>query len=107
MDLDSLRSQREALLEQVLRGPGTVSAELRQAAAAGKGLPPDLAAFVEKVHRHAYRVTDEEVAALRAKHGEDALFEIIVAAAVGAADQRFHAGMRALVEATAAGKEAA
>jgi hypothetical protein len=99
MDLDSLRSQREALLEQVLRGPGTVSAELRQAAAAGKGLPPDLAALVEKVHRHAYQVTDEEVAALRAKHGEDALFEIIVAAAVGAADQRFQAGMRALVEA--------
>jgi hypothetical protein len=98
MDLDSLRSQREAMLEQVLRGPGTVSAELRQAAAAGKGLPPDLAAFVEKIHRHAYQVTDEEVAALRARYGDDAVYEIVVAAALGAADQRFQAGMRALAE---------
>jgi hypothetical protein len=86
-------------LEQVLRGPGTLSPEIRQAAAAGAGLPEDLAAFVEKIHRHAYQVTDEEVAALRAKHGDDAVFELVVAASLGAADQRFQAGMRALVEA--------
>jgi hypothetical protein len=107
MELDSLRPQREALLEQVLRGPGTVSREIREAAAAGTGLPPEWAAFVEKIHRHAYKVTDEEVAALRARYGDDAVFEIIVAASLGAADQRFQAGMRALEEAARAKEEAA
>src|SRR4051812_41136472 len=37
MELDALRAVREALREQVLRGPGTVSPELRGAAAAGAG----------------------------------------------------------------------
>jgi alkylhydroperoxidase family enzyme len=60
-------------------------------------LPPPLAAYVEKVARHAYKVTDADVAALqRDGHSDDALFEITVAAAVGAALLRLERGMAAL-----------
>lgn len=60
-------------------------------------LPAPLDAYVEKVRRHAYKVTDEDVAALqRAGHSDDALFEITVAAAVGAALYRLERGLAAL-----------
>jgi hypothetical protein len=59
----------------------------------------DLKGLVEKIHRHPHRVTDEEVAGLQGKYGDDRLFEIIVSAAVGASRQRLMAGLRALEEA--------
>lgn len=96
MELDLIAPERRALVEQVLRGPGEASPELRAAAAANAGLPPELAALVEKIHRHAYQVTDEEMAALRSRYSEDQLFEIVVSASLGAAEQRFLAGLRAV-----------
>jgi alkylhydroperoxidase family enzyme len=49
------------------------------------------------VAHHAYRVTDADVAALRqAGHSDDSLFEITVAAAVGAALHRLDRGLAAL-----------
>jgi alkylhydroperoxidase family enzyme len=45
-----------------------------------------VAHFVEKVARHAYRVTDDDIAALRvAGHSEEAVYEMTVAASLGAA----------------------
>ena len=51
------------------------------------------------IHRHAYRVTDEDIERLQARYGDDRLFEIIVSAAVGASRNRLMAGLRALEEA--------
>jgi hypothetical protein len=90
---------RDQVLRSVLEGPGESEAAIRRAAAAGTGVLDDLRVLVEKIHRHAYRVTDEEVAALQAKYGDDQLFEIVVSAAVGASRQRLDAGLRALEEA--------
>jgi alkylhydroperoxidase family enzyme len=90
---------RQKALRAVLDGPGETDPSLRYAAAEGAGVPDDLTALVEKVHRHAYRVTDEEIEALQAKYGDDRLFEIIVSAAVGASRNRLMAGLRALEEA--------
>jgi alkylhydroperoxidase/carboxymuconolactone decarboxylase family protein YurZ len=90
-----LKAATEAAL---LRAPGASPAELRQACAGGTP-PEELRALVEKIEKHAYQVTDEDVAALRAKYSEDQLFEIIAAAAFGAADRRLRAGLRALEEA--------
>lgn len=92
------RELEEATAAALLRGPGAASAELRQACARGEA-PADLRGLVEKIDRHAYQVTDEDVAALRAKYSEDQLFEIIVAAAFGAGDRRLRAGLRALEDA--------
>jgi hypothetical protein len=72
---------------------------VRYAAAEGVGMADDLRVLVEKIHRHAYQVTDEEIEALQARYGDDRLFEIIVSASVGASRQRLMAGLRALEEA--------
>jgi alkylhydroperoxidase family enzyme len=59
-------------------------------------VPPDLQALVDKVHRHAYKVTDEDFARLRTTYSDDELFEVVVSAALGAARQRLFAGLSAL-----------
>jgi hypothetical protein len=96
---DPYRLGREELEAAVLRGPGRTDATLRQRVAAGRDVPAELAALVDKIHRHAYRITDEELAALRGRYSEDELFEIVIASALGAGLQRLHAGLRALEEA--------
>jgi hypothetical protein len=90
---------RKRLTDAVVNGPGDTPAALRQAIVEGRrdGLPPRLQSYVDTVARHAYRVTDSEVQALqRDGHSDDALFEITVAAAVGAALHRLERGLAAL-----------
>jgi hypothetical protein len=87
---------RRALEEAVLRRPGRTPPSLRQGVFARDALPDELRVLVTKVHDHAYRVTDEDVAALRARYDDDQLYEVIVCAAVGAAGVRLDAGLRAL-----------
>ena len=63
----------------------------------GVGLPAALAGYVDKVAHHAYKVTDEDVGALqRAGTSDDALFEVTIAAALGAALGRLECGLAAL-----------
>ncbi len=72
-----------------------------QAQQMGEPLPENLRRFVEKEARHAYRITDRDVAELlRSGFSEDAVFEVIVAAAVGAGLARLERGLAALAEAT-------
>jgi alkylhydroperoxidase family enzyme len=85
-------------VRHILECRGAAAPDRRAAAAAGTGLEGQLGVLVDIVHRHAYRVTDDDIAALRAHHSDDELFEIIVAAAVGAARHRLDAGLRALEE---------
>jgi hypothetical protein len=90
---------RDRVLNRVLLGAGEAEPSVRQAAAKGPGVPSDLQALIDKIHRHAYKVTDEEMASAQQKYGDDKMFEIVVSAALGAADQRLQAGLRALNEA--------
>jgi hypothetical protein len=90
---------RDLVLHRVLEGAGESDPAVRRAAANGSGVPADLQSLVEKIHRHAYKVTDEEIAALQAKYGDDQLFEIIVSASLGASRRRLFAGLAALEEA--------
>jgi len=56
-----------------------------------------VAAYVEKVALHAYRVTDADIDGLReAGYSEDAVFEITLSAALGAGLGRLERGMAAL-----------
>src|SRR3954468_11277010 len=87
---------RDRVLETVLEGPGESEPSLRKAAAEDKGLPADLKSLVDKIHRHAYKVTDEDIAKAQAKYGDDKMFEIVVSAAVGASRMRLIAGLEAL-----------
>ena len=97
---DPHASLRDQVLRQVLEGPGDTESALRQAAANDAGLPVDLQPLVDKIHAHAYRVTDTDVATLQATYGDDKMFEIIVSAALGASRKRLFAGLRALESAT-------
>ena len=87
------------LERRVLEQPGALEPWIRRAAARGTGVPPDAAAYVDKVRRHAYLVTDGDVDALRsAGYSEDQIFEITVAAAYGAGAERLRSGLDALGE---------
>ena len=86
----------EALRRAVLDGPGELSPEVRRAIAAGDA-PEPLGSYLEKVRRHAYKVVDRDVEALReAGWSEDALFEATIATAVGEGLRRLDAGLAAL-----------
>jgi len=88
---------RKRLVEAVLHAPGETTEALRRAVLEHGSTPPALASYVDTVKRHAYKVTDADIAALqRAGHSDDSLFEITVAAAVGAALHRLDRGMAAL-----------
>jgi hypothetical protein len=90
---------RDRVLQGVLRGPGESDPAIRSAAAEGRGVPADLQALVDKIHRRAYRVTDEDIARPQAKYGDDQMFEIVVSAALGASRKRLLAGLEALDDA--------
>ena len=87
---------RDRVLQSVFNGPGETEPALRNAAAENKGLPSDLKSLVDKIHRHAYKVTDADIAKAQAKYGDDKMFEIVVSAAIGASRMRLLAGLKAL-----------
>jgi hypothetical protein len=99
MPTDPYAAFRDRVTATVLDGPAIAPQSVRRAAAAGRDLPADLQPLVDKIRAHAYRVTDEDVARAQATRGDDALFELIVSAALGAAHDRLTAGLRALEEA--------
>ena len=90
---------RHRVFERVLLGAGETDPALRNAAANGTGVPADLQPLIDKIHRHAYKVTDEDIASAQAKYGDDKMFEIVVSAALGASRKRLVAGLKALEEA--------
>jgi len=96
---DPHASLRDRVLEIVLQNPGESDPAIRQSVAEGTGVPSDLQPLVDKIHRHAYKVTDEDIERAQAKYGDDQMFEIVVSAALGASSQRLMAGLKALEEA--------
>jgi hypothetical protein len=95
---DRFASLRNATEAAILRTAGAAEEELRAAVAAGRP-PGGLVALVDKIRRNAWSVTDGDLDELRTCYTEDQLFEIIVAAAFGAAAERLEAAHRALNEA--------
>jgi alkylhydroperoxidase family enzyme len=95
---DRFASFRHATAAALLGGSGATPAELRRAIAFGNP-PPDLQPLVDKIRSRAYTVTDQDLDALRSHYTEDQLFEIVAAAAFGAASDRLAAAHRALEDA--------
>lgn len=90
----------------LLRGPGQLDVATRASLASGRGIPEPLAAYAEKVARHAYKVTDGDIAALLAAgYSEDQLFEATLSIAFGAARMRLRTGLDALCAASEAQRE--
>lgn len=78
------------LAATVIEGPGHLSTEWRRAAHGGAaGLPKALEVYAEKLRTRAYDVNDHDHQALRsAGLNDEQIYELTVAAALGAADAR-------------------
>jgi len=91
---------RPALLERlrttVYEAPAVTTPSLRRAAASDAGVPAPLATYVHAIHANAYQITDADVALLRATHDDDTLFEVTVAAALGASFRRLDLALAAI-----------
>jgi alkylhydroperoxidase family enzyme len=86
----------DALRRAVFESPGSTEPASRAAAGSAGELPEPLGSYAAKVRDQSYRITDSDFAALTAAGlSDDAIFEITIAAAVGAALRRLEAGMRA------------
>jgi alkylhydroperoxidase family enzyme len=70
---------------------------LSEAAQPDREAPPELTPYLDKVRRNAYKVTDEDVRALKESgYSEDVIFEQTVSVAVAAGLERLKAGLEAL-----------
>jgi alkylhydroperoxidase family enzyme len=96
----NIHPHRQAMIARVVDGAGTSSNEARRDAFAGTG-PDPARALLEKVTKHAYKITDEDIAAAKAAGlSEDQIFELVVAAAIGQANRQLESALAALDEAT-------
>ncbi|HKV21140.1 MAG TPA: hypothetical protein VJR50_19050 [Mycobacterium sp.] len=78
----------------------TATRDLRRAAFDNTGLDEPIRTLIEKVADRSSAVTDDDVAAVRASGlSEDQIFELIVCAAIGAADRQYDSATAALAEA--------
>jgi hypothetical protein len=87
------------LRRAVLTCAGSTDLETRASAFHGAGVPDPWRDYVAKVRDSSYRITDADIEDLMASGcSEDAIFEMTLTAAVGAASERLDAGLRALRE---------
>ena len=99
--MSNIAQARRALLARILEGDGRASHAQRRAAFDNAGLAEPLNALIDKVAKHADKVTDEDIAAARASGlSEDQIFEIVVCAAIGQATRQYDTALAALEDAT-------
>jgi alkylhydroperoxidase family enzyme len=97
----NITNQHEALVRRILEGDGREPHASRRAAFDNSGLTGPLRTLTEKVAKHAYKVTDEDIAAARSSGlSEDQIFELAVCAAVGQATRQYETALAALEAAT-------
>lgn len=102
--MDANRRHAEKLRDAVTAATAATTVTLRRTAleraAGGAPIPRPYDDLARQIGEAAYRVTDEQVAAVRTAAGNDkAAFEIIMAACVGAGLARWDAAERAIDEA--------
>jgi alkylhydroperoxidase family enzyme len=99
-----LPSKLQIAVDALLNQPGATELELRRAVlertrSGASQVPEALREFVEKIAERPWTVSDEDFVRLRAAgYSEDELYEVTLAAAIGAGLQRFDAGLRAMEE---------
>jgi len=98
--MSDITQARKALVARILERDGRASRAQRRAAFDKAGLGEPLRTLIDKVAKHAYKVTDEDIAAARASGlSEDQIFELVVCAAVGQATRQYDTALAALAEA--------
>lgn len=88
---EAVRRLREAVIARA------VTTDAHRAAFRNEDVPPALRGLIDKVTRHAYKVTDEDIAAAKAAgFTEDQIFELCVSAALGESKRQLDAALAAL-----------
>lgn len=104
--MSNIGQARTELLMRILEGAGEASTSDRRAAFDNSGLAAPTSGLIHKVAKYAYRVTDQDIADVKAAGiSEDQIFEVVVCAAVGQASRQYDAALAALE--TASEKESA
>ncbi len=99
--MSNIAQARTTLVARILEGEGKASPIQRRAAFDNAELATPLNKLIDKVTKHAYRVTDEDVAAVKASGlSDDQIFEMVVCAAIGQAGRQYDQALRALKAAT-------
>lgn len=99
--MSDIRQAREVLVRRTLEGAGTASRSERRAAFDNSGLTEPLGTLVDKVARHAYKITDGDINAAKVSGlTEDQVFEIVVCAAIGQATRQYDAAIEVLASVT-------
>src|SRR6266540_3966695 len=94
-----LATRLQALRSAVLEGKGTTDVAARRAAFSGQPLQEPLDQYLRKVRSASYQLTDADIQRLRsAGVAEDAIFELTIADALGAAERGLRVGLMALGE---------
>ncbi|MBX3155481.1 MAG: hypothetical protein KF773_05750 [Deltaproteobacteria bacterium] len=101
---------RKAVVERALHGKGVAAGDVRRAAFDNQDVPEASRALVDKVSKNAWKVVDDDIAAVKkAGVAEDEIFEMAVCAALGQATRQLESAFAALAAAPdpAAKKEGA
>jgi alkylhydroperoxidase family enzyme len=97
---DKKHTAYTAVVTRVLEGDGRASRAERRAAFDNARLAEPLRTLIDKVARHPTRVTNEDVAAVKASGlSEDQIFELVICAAIGQATRQYETALEALAEA--------
>jgi hypothetical protein len=100
--MSDITEARKTLVARILEGDGRASHAQRRAAFDNAGLAEPLRTLIDKIAKHAYKVTDDDIVAARASGlTQDQIFEIVVCAAIGQAARQNDAALAALEAATA------
>jgi hypothetical protein len=87
------------LINRVLEGRGMSSRSQRYASFNNAGLSGPLSVLVDKVAQCAYKITDQDFAAVRASDiNEDQIFELVICASVGQATRQYRQALDILNE---------
>jgi len=94
---DAVQQSQGATAPALRRAVADRAAALGGAAREESEIPADIEGYVDKIALHAYRVTDDDIKALKqAGYSEDAIFELTLSAALGAGLARMEVGLSAL-----------
>lgn len=94
---DAKRAAHRALVDRILTGDGSASAEQRTRAFNDEGLAPPLSTLISKITSTPVLVSSADLVV--AGCTEDEVFELVVCAAVGHSTRLYEAGLAALAEA--------
>jgi hypothetical protein len=94
---NKMHMMHKAVVTQALERDGKASRVQRHAAFDNAKLIEPLSTLINKVAKHAYKVTDQDIAAAKVSGlSEDQVFEIVVCAAIGQATRQYETALAVL-----------